>query len=112
MAKTYFEKLKDPRWQKKRLGILNMDSFTCQLCKSSENSLHVHHGYYQANTEPWEYEDNSLITLCESCHMSIESVRKNIIQIMGYLTPDELMTLESKVILIGDVYERMYGENG
>lgn len=29
---TYSQKLRDPRWQKKRLEILERDSFTCQHC--------------------------------------------------------------------------------
>ena len=28
----YSEKLKDPRWQKKRLEILERDNFRCQYC--------------------------------------------------------------------------------
>lgn len=30
--------------------------------------LHVHHTYYQYGIFPWEYPDNSLKTLCWSCH--------------------------------------------
>ena len=30
--------------------------------------LNVHHKYYVLGKKPWEYEDNALVTLCESCH--------------------------------------------
>lgn len=30
--------------------------------------LHVHHKYYILNKLPWEYLDEALITLCDSCH--------------------------------------------
>jgi len=30
--KTYGEKLKDPRWQKKRLGLLEKADWTCLFC--------------------------------------------------------------------------------
>lgn len=30
--------------------------------------LHVHHTYYQKGLLPWEYPDDSLITLCWTCH--------------------------------------------
>lgn len=30
--------------------------------------LNVHHKYYIKGKMPWEYEDNALIALCESCH--------------------------------------------
>jgi hypothetical protein len=67
MAK-YSEKLKDPRWQKKRLEILERDKWSCQICYDDTATLHVHHRYYLKNTEPWDYPSESLITLCESCH--------------------------------------------
>ena len=66
--KTYSEKLKDPRWQKKRLKILERDEFTCQSCFDSESTLHVHHRYYIRGAEPWGYPNEALQTLCESCH--------------------------------------------
>ena len=68
MSKSYGEKLKDPRWQKKRLEILQRDNFTCRLCEDAENTLHVHHKAYRKNTEPWDYPDYIYITLCENCH--------------------------------------------
>lgn len=65
---TYSEKLKDPRWQKKRLEILNRDNWTCQLCGNTEAELQIHHKTYKKNKEPWECEDSNLITLCRYCH--------------------------------------------
>lgn len=64
----YQEKLKDPRWQKKRLEILNRDSFTCKRCDNKEKPLHVHHIFYSKKTDPWEIDNGFLITLCEDCH--------------------------------------------
>jgi len=65
---TYQEKLKDPRWQKKRLEILERDGWMCRQCYDKTKTLHVHHRWYNAELEPWEYEDRVLITLCEDCH--------------------------------------------
>ena len=66
--KTYSEKLLDPRWQKKRLFIFNRDSFCCQRCFSESVTLHVHHLKYEKGKEPWEIDDNFLVTLCKDCH--------------------------------------------
>lgn len=33
--------------------------------------LHVHHTYYIKNTLPWNYPDESLISLCVSCHQNV-----------------------------------------
>lgn len=65
---TYSEKLKDPRWQKKRLLVFERDSWTCQSCGASDKTLHVHHKKYLPNLEPWEYEDKLLVTYCDTCH--------------------------------------------
>lgn len=65
---TYSEKLKDPRWQKKRLEILKRDDFTCQWCGDKANTLHVHHLEYHKGRDPWNYDDDCLITLCVNCH--------------------------------------------
>ena len=65
---TYAEKLKDPRWQKKRLEILERDKWSCQWCGNKEATLHVHHEYYEPGGDPWEVWDELLTTLCEDCH--------------------------------------------
>lgn len=68
---TYFEKLKDPRWQRKRLEIMERNNFACASCGADENTLNVHHKIYRKNTEPWDYEDDNFIVYCESCHTSL-----------------------------------------
>lgn len=65
---AYLEKLKDPRWQKKRLEILNRDEWTCRSCESITKTLHVHHCEYEWGREPWDYPDEQLVTLCFECH--------------------------------------------
>lgn len=64
----YSKLLLDPRWQKKRLEILNRDEWTCKNCCNAEETLHVHHCYYEKGKKPWEYPDASLLTLCATCH--------------------------------------------
>ena len=66
--KSYVEKLKDPRWQRRRLEILNIAAFTCQGCFSREKTLHVHHRAYRKGAYPWDYGDHELVVLCEDCH--------------------------------------------
>jgi hypothetical protein len=67
---TYAEKLRDPRWQKKRLEILNLDNWTCRICGDTETTLHVHHLLYIRGREPWNYVDEVFMTLCEDCHLA------------------------------------------
>jgi len=72
----YKSKFLDPRWQKKRLEILERDSFTCRSCYDDTSTLHVHHKYYETGLEPWEYPSESLITLCDDCHKNEEDMIK------------------------------------
>lgn len=65
---TYSEKLKDPRWQRKRLEVLERSDFHCELCADGEATLHVHHKAYFKGREPWEYDPEQLVALCEACH--------------------------------------------
>ncbi|KKM79867.1 hypothetical protein LCGC14_1345570 [marine sediment metagenome] len=72
---TYSEKLKNPKWQKKRLSILNRDKWRCQLCKDEDTTLHVHHLQYTADNI-WDEPDENLQTLCEHCHDEVELLKK------------------------------------
>lgn len=64
--KTYAEKLKDPRWQRKRLEVLNHSGWMCEICGDTTQTLHVHHLGYEPGKEPWEHEH--LVCLCEEHH--------------------------------------------
>jgi len=64
----YSEKLKDPRWQKKRLEIFERDDWTCIICGDDKSTLNVHHTYYDYKLNPWEYKNIQLKTLCRRCH--------------------------------------------
>lgn len=73
MKQTYTEKLRDPRWQRLRLQILERDSFTCTLCGDTETELHIHHEEYVG--EPWEAPIDKLKTLCKHCHKVVEELK-------------------------------------
>lgn len=69
---TYAEKLQDPRWQRKRLEVLERAGWKCESCGKADAVLHVHHGRYAKGREPWEYSANQLYSLCKPCHVSAE----------------------------------------
>ncbi len=69
---TYAEKLRDPRWQKLRLEIMQRDDFTCQNCASTTATLNIHHKRY--TREPWDARPSDLETLCEKCHEARTSI--------------------------------------
>ena len=85
--KTYAEKLKDPRWQRKRLEIMQRDGFGCTFCGDEESTLNVHHHYYEKGMSPWEYPNEALTTLCEGCHRAVESMRLDVLKAMTWEVP-------------------------
>lgn len=72
---SYSEKLRDPKWQKMRLEVMQRDKFSCQVCNNTEKTLNVHHRFYRKGAAPWEYEPSALVTLCEDCHSAAEQER-------------------------------------
>lgn len=105
---AYLEKLRDPRWQKKRLKIFERDNWECQECGDPKSTLHVHHEKYHGN--PWESPDTDLITLCELCHDKNSSDYKlkqiqTFIETQGftvkYFTNDKLNESDRDKYMIG-----------
>lgn len=70
---SYREELGDPRWQKKRLKILNYANWRCQICGAKDLRLEVHHSYYERGKKPWQYPDGSLIAVCFRHHALIRA---------------------------------------
>lgn len=73
---NYKAQMLDPRWQKKRLSILDRDNFTCTSCGSDKKTLHVHHLYYENGRDYWDYPESALVSLCEDCHTDVTDYDK------------------------------------
>lgn len=67
-----------PRWQEKRLRIMERDGFTCMCCSDTGSALHVHHRVYKKGGRIWDTDDNDLVTLCERCHENVEGMVRQI----------------------------------
>ena len=80
-----------PKWEHKRLEVLKLDKFECQMCKTK------YHRYRKANTvhhvnhlkarpdlaletwyrDPATHEDKrNLISLCHDCHEEVHGFRR------------------------------------
>lgn len=73
----YAKKLLDPRWQKKRLEVLEGAGWKCSICGNDKATLHVHHKMYLKGREPWDYDAGQLASMCECCHEEWHEVRGN-----------------------------------
>ena len=98
--KTYSEKLKDPRWQRKRLEIMQRDNFACTQCGDAKTTLNVHH--WQYSKEPWDVKNEDLTTVCRSCHEEIEQCKD--------LTKDFLRQFDFRNLVLN--INRILIENG
>ena len=62
----YAQKLQDPRWQRKRLEVMQAANWKCAICGDGKEELNVHHPAYESSLEPWQYDN--LQCLCKTCH--------------------------------------------
>lgn len=62
------EKLKDQRWENKRIEILNKRGCFCEICGGNDSILDIHHRFYIRGREPWEYDNDVFQILCRNCH--------------------------------------------
>lgn len=71
MEMEYKKLLLNPKWQKKRLEILQRDNFSCVVCGNgigTDTALHVHHLSYCKGYMPLEFDINDMIVLCQKLH--------------------------------------------
>lgn len=71
---TYTKQLQDPRWQKKRLEVLERDDWRCKKCGDKKTELQVHHIKY--HKKAWDTPLKHLDTLCAHCHVCVEGIKK------------------------------------
>ncbi len=96
----YKEQIKHPKWQKKRLEILDRDKWACQACFDTEETLHVHHKCYKPNKKIWEYDNKLLITLCKTCHEEQRS-NENIYDTFLELMKEKYLVSEINTLRLG-----------
>ena len=123
--KTYSERLLDPRWQQLRLRVFERDKWMCRVCAGKEKTLHAHHVQYHPYAEgPWDYDIETIITLCADCHSDehaeLDAAKANIILALakiGYTTVFEfdclcdVLSKISKEDLNNLFMEKEYGKN-
>jgi 5-methylcytosine-specific restriction endonuclease McrA len=83
--RTYWEKLRDPKWQRLRTERMTIADFTCENCEADDRTLNVHHRIYRKGKEPWEYALADLICLCEVCHEVEHGWRDQLKEVMAKL---------------------------
>jgi hypothetical protein len=111
---TYSQKLRDPRWQRKRLQILERDGWRCQACDSETKTLQVHHLVY-SRCDPWEYPDECYQTLCEECHGTRQELSDRIanhVKMSLKSVPTNLMEAAARSLMAQIIPAPVNGDKG
>lgn len=93
MTTEFWERYKDPRWQRRRLEVMARAEFRCEACEATEKTLNVHHKIYRRGAMPWDYADHELSCLCDECHERETHVRMNLREAMALLDEYDLQRL-------------------
>ena len=101
MAKSYRSQYLDPRWQKKRLKVMESTGFKCENCQSETNTLNVHHKQYIPNRDIWDYRLNQFLVLCEGCHEAYHSEFDWLNEVIGSVDPRTLSRKGMAAFLAG-----------
>lgn len=87
--KTYEELLTEQEWYNFRKKVIyDRGRYACEFCKKKHN-LHVHHKFYyktpdKEKIEPWLYNMDEVLLLCENCHKSVHEQNKIRVYYMSY----------------------------
>lgn len=73
--KEYRRLLRDPKWKIKASFIRKRDNHTCVRCKKKSHRLQVHHKKYIDGLMPWEYDNDTLESLCSTCHKKEHNIK-------------------------------------
>lgn len=117
----YKEQMNDPRWVERSREIMKRDNFTCQLCGKSHTKLNVHHIRYIKGKDYWDYPDELLMTVCETCHQKIHGKykannptksknRKSVFYNM-FLSDDFVKGINNKILLSYLCYKSIEGDD-
>lgn len=82
MPNDYSQRLKDPRWQRKRLEVMERDNWTCRDTYVKDKPLNVHHCWY-AKGGPWETPNEYLLTLTEEAHRERQELESRAKKALG-----------------------------
>ena len=72
------DKYQDPRWERFRSKVLEYADYECRRCLRTgrETILQVHHPFYRAGAELWEYHVWEVECLCIDCHRRTHGIRE------------------------------------
>ena len=101
---NYSEQLKHPKWQRRRLEVLQAMGFACEQCRVEDKTLHVHHRRYVKGRMVWEYPDVELTVLCEDCHQQYHEWKELLDELLAIVPTNEI---GSTTAMFGGILESL-----
>lgn len=111
---SYYEQLRDPRWQRKRLEVMEAAGWACEKCGETAETFNVHHSYYEKGVMAWDYPNHSLHCLCETCHADAQETLRVLHQLIGHLTLgqiEELVGMAMGLVIVESPSKTAYPRN-
>lgn len=111
---SYAQQLKHPKWQKKRLEVLEAAGWACEWCGDTETTFHVHHKQYRKGAMAWEYAREELAALCEKCHSEEHEAKKELDALLAEMdvTSVKRMVGYAKALFAMSRWDREEGNDG
>jgi len=83
----YKDDLKTAHWQKRRLEVLEKANWLCEDCGAGgDTQLQVHHTVYIQGRRAWEYGDEFLMSVCDTCHKQRQGFENGLRTALGKIT--------------------------
>lgn len=102
---SYAEQLRHPKWQERRLRVLERAGFTCEWCRDQDTTLHVHHKRYRKGALAWDYDLSELVCLCETCHAAVTQWNAELSDMMAGMDHQQWQMILGYVECIKKIWE-------
>jgi hypothetical protein len=90
---SYLSQLNSKEWKQFSKIVREQRNF-CECCRMGDRQLQVHHLFYEPDRQLWEYTNEEVVVLCESCHKEIHEQLKRFRKfVFRYLTPNTFQIL-------------------
>lgn len=94
LAGGYGAKLASSQWREFAKSVRRQRGNYCELCKRGGLITQVHHWCYDSGREPWDYDIQDVVVLCEGCHKALHEHLNNFRRyIFRQLTPRAFQVL-------------------
>jgi hypothetical protein len=105
-ARSYEDKLKDPRWTTKAQLVKTRADLRCEDCGVKSPYLEAHHCWYRYGFEPWQYPLDAFRALCAACHKARAPIEHDARTFFARFSTSELALIRESLGELFHWYDR------